>query len=257
MEPIYTPANTTAAYQLNWSLTLFWRAAAADDSTWLRALGTVTEPDGVRILKHEHGDERASLFLLSTQPPVSPARLLRFIKGRLQHLLRGTMPKAFRRNYSLRSVGSANRGAIDAYIAGQLGHHPTADERVQRRLHGHQAQHPEADLSAPRESAHGQYWFNLHVVLVSEGRWMEIRDDVLAGLGRAVERTAAKHQHALSRRAILPDHIHLAIGCPEGQSPEEIALSYMNNCAHACGMRPVLKHSYYVGTFGEYDLGAV
>jgi hypothetical protein len=24
-DPIYTPENTTAAYQLNWGLTIFWR----------------------------------------------------------------------------------------------------------------------------------------------------------------------------------------------------------------------------------------
>jgi REP element-mobilizing transposase RayT len=257
MEPLYTPANTTAAYQLNWGLALFWRATAVGASTWLRALSIATEPDGVRILKHEDRDDRMSVLLLSTKPPVSPERLLRSVKGRLQYLVREKAPRAFHRNYSLRSIGSGDREAIEGYIAGQLGHHPMADDRVQRRLHSHEAQYPKADLSAPRASAHGQYWFNLHVVLVNEGRWMEIRDDVLAGLGRAVESTAAKHRHTLSRRAILPDHIHLAMGCPEDQSPEEIALSYMNNCAHSCGMKPVLKHSYYVGTFGEYDLGAV
>ena len=86
---------------------------------------------------------------------------------------------------------------------------------------------------------------------------MEIEDETLRRLGAVVDRAADKHGHALSRMAILPDHIHLALGCPEEQSPEEIALGYMNNCAHACGMKPVLQHSYYVGTFGEYDLGAV
>jgi len=257
MEPIYTPANTTAAYQLDWSLALFWRAAAVNDSTWLDPLSRAAENDGVRILKHEQRDERTSLFLLSTRPPVSPVHILRSVKGRLQYLVRDAMPRAFRRNYSLRSVGSAKRDVVENYISGQPGHHPMADERVQARLAAHQVQDPRVDLTAPRRSAHGQYWFNLHVVLVNEGRGMEIRDDVLALLGRAVERTAKKHGHALSCRAVLPDHIHVAMGCPEGQSPEEVALSYMNNCAHACGMKPVLRPSYYVGTFGEYDLGAV
>ena len=41
------------------------------------------------------------------------------------------------------------------------------------------------------------------------------------------------------------------------ESPEEIALAYMNNLAFAHGMRPVYQFGYYVGTFGEYDMAAV
>ena len=41
------------------------------------------------------------------------------------------------------------------------------------------------------------------------------------------------------------------------ESPASIALSLMNNVAHVQGMKPVLRHSYYVGTFGSYDRDAV
>jgi hypothetical protein len=63
--------------------------------------------------------------------------------------------------------------------------------------------------------------------------------------------------HWLSRAAILPDHIHLTMGCQGEESPEEVVLSYMNNLAFSCGMKPVFKFSYYVGTFSEYDLGVI
>jgi len=257
MEAIYTPENTIPAYQLNWSLSVFWRAVPADPAVWLGPLTAATEPDGIRVLEHKFSDPRTSQFLLSTSPSVSPARLLRLLKGRLQHIVREAMPKAFRRNYGLRSIGSAKRDVVEAYISGQVEHHPMADERVQARLPKHQREFPGVDLSVPRGSAHGRYWYNLHVVLANEGRWMEIEKETLRRLGATIERAAEKHGHALSRMAILPDHTHLALGCPEEQSPEEVALGYMNNCAHACGMKPVLQHSYYVGTFGEYDLGAV
>lgn len=55
----------------------------------------------------------------------------------------------------------------------------------------------------------------------------------------------------------LPDHLHLTMGCPIGRSPEQVALAYMNNCAYACGMKAVFQFSYFVGTIGEYDRGAV
>jgi len=61
----------------------------------------------------------------------------------------------------------------------------------------------------------------------------------------------------LSRVGLLPDHIHLTLGCPIDQSPETIAISFLNNCAYAVGMKPVFQFGYYVGTIGEYDRGAV
>ncbi len=83
LSPIYTLDNCRAAYQLNWSLTVFWHQAvsAAD---WLGALQAATEPDGVRVLEHRFADETTSQFLVSTKPAVSPHALVRSVKGRLQ-----------------------------------------------------------------------------------------------------------------------------------------------------------------------------
>jgi hypothetical protein len=96
LSPIYTLDNCHAAYQLNWSLSVFWHQppTAAD---WLDALQTATEPDGVRVLEHRLADERMSQFLVSTKPAVSPQALVRSVKGRLQYLVRGERPKAFQR----------------------------------------------------------------------------------------------------------------------------------------------------------------
>ena len=68
---------------------------------------------------------------------------------------------------------------------------------------------------------------------------------------------AKKHGHALSRAALLADHLHLALGGNIRLSPEEIALSYLNNLAFANDMQPFIQHGYFGGTFGEYDLGAI
>ncbi len=179
------------------------------------------------------------------------------VKGRLQHLIRQRVPKAFRRNYSLRSIGSATREVVEEYVANQLGHHRMADPRVQSLLADFQKDYPKVDLSRPVFSAHGEYWYNLHVVIVNDERWMEIRREVLRGLIEMVERAAAKHAHRLSRIGLLADHMHLTMGCGIEESPEEIVLGYLNNCAFACGMKRVFRASYYVGTIGEYDRGAV
>ncbi len=257
MEPIYTAHNTKAAYQLNWGLTVFWRQTPIPDDHWLAALQQNTESDGVRILKHRITSNDASQFFVSTQPHVAPPALIRSVKGRLQHLVRQRAPRAFQRNYCLRSIGSATREVVEAYVAEQLGHHRMADPRVEKRLARFQKCFPDVDLAKPSFSSHGEYWYNLHLVIVNDYRWMEIREDVLDMLCTTIERAAHKHGDRLSRVAIVPDHIHLTMGCPVERSPEQIALGYLNNCAYACGMKAMFQLGYYVGTFGEYDRGAV
>ena len=68
---------------------------------------------------------------------------------------------------------------------------------------------------------------------------------------------ADKRGHLLSRGAVLPDHVHLLLGCPLEVSPEEVAMCYLNNLAFLLGMRPWFQFEYYVGTLGEYDRGAI
>jgi len=257
MEPVYTPDNTKAAYQLNWGLTLFWRQTPVREQSWLADLQAATETDGVRVLKHRFTTGDASQFFVSTKPHVSPAALIWSVKGPLQNVVNQQKPKAFQRNYSVRSIGSAKRTVVEDYVADQLGHHPMADPNVQQRLARFQKTYPDVDLSKPCFSSHGQYWHNLHIAVVNEERWTEIREDVLQKLSDMIEGVASKHGYRLSRVGLLADHIHMTMGCPIDRSPQEVALGYLNNCAYACGMKPVFQFSYYVGTFGEYDRGAV
>ncbi|MEE8450982.1 MAG: hypothetical protein V3R99_03675, partial [Thermoguttaceae bacterium] len=142
-------------------------------------------------------------------------------------------------------------------VADQLGHHPMADPEVQRRLERFQTRHDDVDLARPRRSAYGVYWYNLHVVLVCDGRYMEIREDPLTAVRDMLLKATQKHGRLLSRASVLPDHLHLTVGCDVGESPAEVALGYMNNIAYVWGMKAVFQFGYYVGTFGEYDRGAL
>ena len=51
--------------------------------------------------------------------------------------------------------------------------------------------------------------------------------------------------------------MHVLLGADVTESPRSIALSLMNNIAYVYDMKPILKFSYYVGTFGGYDRGVV
>ena len=255
-EPIYTPDNCRVSFRLTWSLAVFWRSSMPEPE-WLDELTAATEKDGVRILNHQPSDGDVSQFLLSTTPNVSPSAAIRSVKGRLQALVRPRRPRALSRNYFIHSIGTAKREVVEAYVADQLGHHRMAHPQAQRLLGRHQISRQEIDLGQVRHSAHGRFVYNLHLVLVNDGRWREIREERLARTNRALVAAGAKKGHLLSRVGVFADHLHLTLGCDVSESPEEVALGYMNNLAYAHGMRRVYQFGYYVGTFGQYDLGAV
>jgi hypothetical protein len=257
IRPIYTPDNVRhPAYQLNWSYSLFWKTPP-DDCSWFEELQELAERDQIRILQHQLRAPNISQFLVSTRPSLKPLLVAQRVKGRLQHVLRSRLPQAFRRNYSLRSIGSTRRSVLEQYLAKQLGHHKMSDVRVQDQLKRYQIHMPSVDLSRPRRTAHAVFWCNLHIVIVNEGRYREICDQVLTRQSDMILRASMAKAHLLSRAAILTDHIHLALGCSLHESPEEVVLGYMNNLAYVCGMTPRFKFSYYVGTFSEYDLGVI
>jgi hypothetical protein len=133
LKPIYTPSNCRPAYQLNWSLSLFWKQPQSH-ADWLDALKPEVESDGIRLLQHRFLAPEISQFFVSTKPEVAPLELVRSVKGRLQHLIGERIPQAFRRNYGLRSIGAADRRAVENYIASQVQRHPMADPRVEGSL---------------------------------------------------------------------------------------------------------------------------
>jgi REP element-mobilizing transposase RayT len=254
--PLYTADNCNPAYQLDWSYSLFWHSHPPS-LDWFPDLKPLCEADHIRLLEHQFKPPNVSQFLVSTQPPVAPQFIAQRVKGRLQHLIKSALPNAFRRNYSLRSIGSTRREKLERYLASQLDHHPMADPRVQAKLPKYQIHHPQIDLSQPQRTSHAIYWYNLHLVFVNEGRWREIDDKRLQSLHDTIEQMSKEKEHLLSRAAIVPDHLHLTLGCKLQESPQEVVFAYMNSLADACEVKPVFRFSYYSGTFSEYDLGVI
>jgi len=256
LQPLYTAENIKVAYQLNWSLSVFWRQPPCT-SDWLEPLGRVAEADGVRILEHRFATPTCSLFLVSTRPELVPQQIPRVIKGRLQYLVRDRWPKAFQRNYDLRSLGSTQRDKIEAYVASQLEHHH-ADERVlHERFADLQFSDPEVDLGQPRFAEHARYWCNLHLVLVHDWRRSDSRPETWLRVRHILRTSATSKGWLLSRLGIVPDHLHVTLGFPPATAPLDVALSCMNNVAYVHAMQPVLMASCFMATFGEYDLGAI
>jgi REP element-mobilizing transposase RayT len=146
---------------------------------------------------------------------------------------------------------------VETYIRNQVPKEPLADERFREMLRSFTVVNPQVDLSAPTESNSGRYWYNLHLVLVVRERYRIGEAATLAHIRDTTMRICTKKNYGASTLAVLPDHLHLAVRGTIGHSPEEMALSFLNNLAHALGQRPWWEAGNYAGTFGEYSMAAV
>ncbi len=258
LKPIYTPGQCDSAYQLNWALSFFADAPLPDAQSWAQPLSeTLEKQDAIRLLEHRSPSSDVIQFLASTKPPTAPSLLLQRSKGRLQYLIRDCRPKAFRRNYRLESVGSAKREVIEQYVQNQLRHHPMADPRIQERFEWVQIVSDAVDLSQVRCTAHGQFIYNLHVVLEHAEGWCAVDTAFLTRTHDMILKVCRNKGFLLSRAGIVANHLHLALGCGIEDAPEEVAMCFLNNLAYAHGMKAVYRFGYYVGTFGDFDLGAL
>lgn len=256
LPPLYTPSNTVAVYRLFWGFDLFWKTAP-HDASWQSALAEALRKHHIRLLRHQFLTPTTSQFLMSTRPAHAPQWIAKNLKGLLQHIVQAHYSIAFQRNYGFRSLGSTKRSKAERYVASQLGHHRLADPRFEAALAPFQMTDSAVDLAVPRRTAHSVYWYNLHLRVVNDGRWREHDSARFATLREWIVRVARSRDLTLSRAGILPDHIHLTFGVGSERSPEEVALCFMNNLAYGWGMKPVFQSGYFVGTFGEYDLGSV
>lgn len=256
MEPIYTAENCTFSCPLQWGLTIFWRLEQKNND-WLDALGQSLEQDGIRLLSHRWLNGVTCQFAISTKPHVSPSKIVQRVKGRLQYLVREAQPRPFRRNFAVRSFGAQERAVIERYVRDQTSHHPYADPDYQTFLEHLQFQDSAIDFSEASKTSHGLYWHNLHLVLVHRERWAVSNNSQLTAVREMILRVSRKKAWQVSRIGLLPDHIHLAMGCGFGDSPQNVALCFLNNLAYVHGMKAVFQFGAYVGTFGEYDNRAV
>ena len=260
--PPYTPAQTTPAYQLRYTWS-GWPSRGAQfppepDAAFFESLGERWDADdGFRLLERWWTPDEVHL-LTSARPDVAPQSIAGRTKGRLQHALRqrGT-PTSFSRSFCLKSIGEATRESVEAYIDAQVAEEQFADPRFEETMSAFTTENPGVDLSEPVTTNHGRYYYGLHVVLVVAERYRIGSTDELGRLRDLSTAVASKKGHRLSRLSVMPDHLHLAVGAEPDQSPRQVALAYMNNLAYGLDTPALWQSSYYVGTFGEYDMGAL
>jgi len=215
------------------------------------------EKDGLRLLESRCSAEMAQMTF-SAKPEVAPVLVASRVKGRLQHALRQAgLPAPFSRKLAIRSIGDNRTSDVEQYIRDQVANAKCADKDFADRLRPFTIADPDVNLSEPTETNSGRYWYNLHVVLVTEERYQHGDSEWLRLIRDQSLKIAKKKRHAVSRLSVMPDHLHIALRGNIEDSPHEIALSFQNNLAYALGQLRVWRHTYYAGTFGEYDMQAV
>ncbi len=256
-ESIYLASNCSAAYQLNWSLSLFGKISLPQPEFFLDPLNNALAADDLKILESRSLQRNVVQFFVGSRPKHSPSFIVRAVKGRWQAVARGVQQIDFRRNYRIQSVGAAKGRVIDEYVARQDTRHPMIDPQLQQQLEKLQFFNPIVEPEEIRRSSYGQFVHALHIVLEMEYGYSEKNMETLARYQAMIVGACSKHQWRLSRIGLVCNHMHILLAAGVNESPESVALSLLNNLAYTQGMKPVFKFGYYVGTFGRYDRGAI
>ncbi|MBP7830118.1 MAG: transposase [Kiritimatiellae bacterium] len=190
-------------------------------------------------------------------PDASPVFITARVKGRIQHTLRrsGT-PCDFSRKVALRSLGDNQSDVVGNYLREQTARADFADERYRATLREASLEDATVDLSAPAETNSGRYWYNLHLVAVTQDRVRVGREDFLYKIRDGVLAWAREMDCRLGSLALMPDHVHLAVRGALARSPMELAETLWRTLNRAAGCR-LMSDKVYAGTFSEYSVKVV
>jgi REP element-mobilizing transposase RayT len=258
-QPLYSSADQNPAYALRFTW-CGWSSKGPlpqlPDDAWA-TLVAAWETDGLRPLERELKNETI-LVTFSTTPKITPVLLASRAKGRLQHAFRlNGKPVDFSRKVAVRSVGENTTEAVENYIQSQIRNAEFMDPKFAEFLEQFTVLDRSVDLSLPTELLSGRYWYNLHLVLVTDGRYRFVDAKSLTTLRDGSMRIAAKKGYRIGSLSVMPDHLHVALRGNMQSSPEEIALAFQNNLAYMLRKGPIWRNGYYAGTFGEYNMNAI
>lgn len=186
-------------------------------------------------------------------PWITPVRFSQRVKGRLDHALRQAGGfDGFSRKVGVRAIGDNTDPIVEDYLAQQQIRAEFADPRYRRMLSEFSGDFSEVDLGDPAVVRRGRYWFNLHVVAVTNGRFRMGREDFLPKISDGIPAWAAGEGMPLRRFALMPDHVHVALRGDPKRSPAEIAHALYVALNRVAGLR-LFSDRLYVGTFSAYS----
>ena len=258
--PLYIVSDIRSAYQLRYAWTAWPKNSQFPEKPQIDILDDLLsawESDGIRCLELTWSRENLQA-LVSTKPHIAPVSIASRLKGRLKHALREAgWPSAFSRKFSLRSIGDNRSTDIDRYIANQVKRAQLVDPNFEKLLSRFTRMNSEVNWRQPIRTNRGCYWYDFHLVLVTDDRLRFYDERTFELLDEYCSTIAAARGHRIGCQSIMPDHLHLALRGNPKLSPQAIALSFLNNLAFLLGQKRVWQDGFYVGTFSEYNINAI
>ncbi len=258
--PIYTPRSVRKVHHLRYDWTGWLSDEVSFPLTTKDAIQECAEAwrsDGLALAEHRIHNDRVQI-LFDVEPEVSPVICTTRTKGRLQHALRqaGT-PVRFSRKISFRSLGENIDTTVEKYLRKQVRKEGFVDQRYVEKMRAFTIENEAVELSEPVATQSGRYWYGLHLVVVMAGRRRLVDYELMGSIRDTCLAIGRKKGCGIKAVSVMPDHVHLAIKGNVEMSPDEIALSFLNNLAFLMGQNRVWKDEYYVGTFSEYGMDTI
>lgn len=230
--------------------------SAEPDEAFFAELSGLWKDDGLTLLSRTWKSDLIQLAFAVT-PAIAPTFFAQRAKGRLQHALRKVGQSTdFSRKVSVRAIGENITPVVKSYLAQQTERGDFADNRYRATLAAEAFENESLSLAEPTEVRRGRYWYNLHLVMVTAGRFRMGREDFALKLRAAAHETAIQQCCALKSFALMPDHVHLALRGNVDLAPVEIGVAFQNGLGRAAGCR-LWNDRFYVGTFSEYALSRI
>jgi REP element-mobilizing transposase RayT len=184
---------------------------------FLAALDAAWSCDGLHRISHRWEPDIVQ-FTFEAGPDISPQTIAARAKGRLDHALRAHGWRAgLARKVALRSLGENTLETVLHYIATQIDRADLADPRYVQSLATAAWSDGDVDFSEPLASGHGRYWYNLHLVAVTDERWRVGREDFLVKIPAAV-RAWSLSLGAVDTSSVGRDKPVRAVGNPRSRN---------------------------------------
>ena len=265
MRPFFTAETVKTAYQSRFHFGWYGhgrqKKLASIKHLVEDSLKAVCEKQSYHLLEHEI-ESNVLRAIISLTPTTSPSEVTRFVKGNIATAARNEagISDLWSRGWFCRSVGTVTNETIREYVDRQYEHHRAASESLPELAAKAQYRHP-GDAAVLRTSSHAAFEYNLHVVLVTGRRQQVIDLEMAEAVAAFLRQVCEKKQWMPWNIDVLADHLHLLVGAVTSESPQNVALSLLNNeeffvqHRYAATLREVVETTcfqpgYYVGTVG-------
>ena len=238
------------------------------DQSFFSSLHKTWKGDGLEVLSRKWSPHRIQ-FTFRAAPDIAPTFVTARAKGRLDHALRKAgQPTAFSRRVGFRTLGHNTSPVVLNYLARQYDRVDLADPRYIEELQSASWSNPDFDASDPLPTSHGRYWYDVHMVLVTEnrfriGRWIKPQDlsEATQAWGRDLSRSASTSRSGQARPglkslAVMHDHVHVVCRGAINRSPADMAGELFRRLNEAAGCR-LMQERVYAGSFSEYSVSAI